>query len=319
MPITPIKTYGSETWKGRIPSRPEEIQYFYQSVASINELEETSNSPKQDIAIIGYACDIGVKRNQGRIGAAEGPAVMRRSLASLAWHYGDRKIWDYGDVVGIDNNLEECQEQFAAQITSALDNNHLPIGIGGGHDIAYAHYLGLKKHLQPRGKTLGIINFDAHFDLRKPNPDGTSGTPFYQSLTDESWSVRYLPIGLQQAGNIQALYRTAERLGVDYITLEDTHQEAKSLDTINRFIDQVDCLYLTIDLDGFSYTLAPGVSAPSPEGLDYNWTLSILDYLIASGKVISCDLAEFNPTYDIDNHTAKLGARLIGKIISSLS
>ena len=41
------------------------------------------------LALLGFACDAGVARNQGRAGAAEGPAALRRALANLAWH-GDR-------------------------------------------------------------------------------------------------------------------------------------------------------------------------------------------------------------------------------------
>lgn len=67
-----------------------------------------------------------------------------------------------------------------------LDNGQLVIGLGGGHEIGWASYQGLMMHLekQEKGKdriNVGIINFDAHFDLRLPEVGPSSGTPFWQA------------------------------------------------------------------------------------------------------------------------------------------
>ncbi|MBT8321916.1 MAG: arginase family protein, partial [Eudoraea sp.] len=76
-----------------------------------------------------------------------------------------------------------------------------------------------------------------------------------------------------------------------------------------------DRVYLTIDLDGFSSAYAPGVSAASPFGFDTQIALWTLQIIIASGKLISMDLAEMNPVYDQDRKTAKLAAGILHHVL----
>lgn len=77
-------------------------------------------------------------------------------------------------------------------------------------------------------------------------------------------------------------------------------------------------MYLTIDLDGFSSAYAPGVSAPSPDGFDPVFIYKVLDFVLKSKKVISCDIAELNPDFDIDENTAFLAARLVDYIAQNI-
>jgi formiminoglutamase len=70
-----------------------------------------------------------------------------------------------------------------------------------------------------------------------------------------------------------------------------------------------------IDLDGFSSAYAPGVSAPSPLGFAPLFVYKVLAYVFESKKVISCDIAELNPDFDIDENTASLAAKLIDYMI----
>ena len=77
------------------------------------------------------------------------------------------------------------------------------------------------------------------------------------------------------------------------------------------FISNVDHVYVTIDLDGFSSAYAPGVSAPSPMGFCPKIVLVSLELILNAKKLISMDIAEMNPKYDIDHQTAKLAASLI--------
>ena len=68
-------------------------------------------------------------------------------------------------------------------------------------------------------------------------------------------------------------------------------------------------------LDGFSSAYAPGVSAPSPLGFTPNFMYKMLQFLFDTKKVISCDIAELNPTLDTDNLTANLAAKLLDFIV----
>ena len=88
---------------------------------------------------------------------------------------------------------------------------------------------------------------------------------------------------------------------------------------IKKFIEKLDHIYITIDLDGFSSAFAPGVSAASPFGFTPEMVLWLLQKILLSGKVISLDIAEMNPEYDRDGQTAKLAAGLVHNIIQSLN
>jgi formiminoglutamase len=78
----------------------------------------------------------------------------------------------------------------------------------------------------------------------------------------------------------------------------------------------VDELYVTVCLDAFPAHVAPGVSAPSALGISVEFAISMLHWIAQSQSVFRynwglADIAEMNPTYDIDSRTAKLAARLI--------
>jgi formiminoglutamase len=68
-------------------------------------------------------------------------------------------------------------------------------------------------------------------------------------------------------------------------------------------------------MDGFSSAYAPGVSAPSPLGFAPSFVYEALAFLFQSKKVISCDIAELNPDFDVDDSTAGLAARLVDYIV----
>jgi formiminoglutamase len=282
------------------------------------------------VVLLGFETDVGVKRNQGRIGAAKGPNHLRQCLANLAWPFNSTLI-DAGNITCQGGELEHSQAS-ASSIVSRLLDQHFVITLGGGHEIAWSSFLGLAKHIAqlkapPR---IGIINFDAHFDLReyrsaKHSLCASSGTPFAQ-IADYCHSANldfnYLCIGVSPTSNTQALYEKARELQVTYI--EDNEisprNEDRHLATIQHFIDNVDIVYLTIDLDVFPAAQMPGVSAPAAFGvsLENLWPL-IAQVLINKHKLKLADLAELNPDFDIDSHSGRLAARLCWEIARTMS
>ncbi|GGG41840.1 formimidoylglutamase [Croceivirga lutea] len=309
---TPSKT----NWSGR---QSEQKLYVHEKVA-FSTLQELEARPQQFV-ILGYACDEGVLLNQGRIGAKKGPEVIRAALAKMPNHLSDKQhLIDVGDIEFTTGNLTEIQNKLAKSVTSLLEKKALPLLIGGGHDIAYGHFNGIKNYLNSIDKksTIGIINFDAHFDLRENSKGANSGTPFYQ-IASENDSFEYLCLGIRKDANDKLLFKTAAELGVTYV-LKDTFRIAfaKEIITwIKAFIAKVDYVYVTIDLDGFSSAYAPGVSAASPMGYAPDIVLECLDTILGSGKLISLDIAEMNPKYDLDGVTAKLAASLLHAVIHS--
>jgi formiminoglutamase len=207
-----------------------------------------------------------------------------------------------------------------------LEKKQFPIVLGGGHDVAYGHYYGIKQYLDAKkqGQSIGIINFDAHFDLRKKTDQGNSGTPFYQIAKEcqsEQIDFNYLCLGIRKDANDRNLFQTAKDLDVIYV-MSETFQIPflEEINTwINAFTKNVDYVYVTVDLDGFSSAFAPGVSAPSPMGFTPHIVLECLKTIIASGKLISLDIAEMNPRFDIDGQTAKLAASLVHYVAHSVS
>jgi formiminoglutamase len=296
--------------------------YLHEKISCV-DMASLEPSDETRIAILGYACDEGVRRNNGRVGAEKGPDAIRQKLGKLPNHLDDgTALLDVGSIHCSNTELESAQIILSQQVKRLLDYKLFPIVLGGGHDIAYGTYNGIKKYLG-NSKSIGIINFDAHFDLRSNQNGSTSGTAFYQIAKDYEASgaaFHYLCLGIREDANDSSLFKTAKELDVKYI-LRDTfriefHNEINAW--INAFIQNVDAVYVTIDLDGFSSAYAPGVSAPSPMGFTPDVVLASLKTIIASGKLTALDIAELNPSYDIDDQTARLAASLIHTLIQSL-
>lgn len=272
--------------------------------------------------VLGFACEEGVARNAGRVGAAQGPAALRKALLNLPiFETKHTHLYDAGDIICIDQNLEAAQVALGDAVRQIRSHGGFPILLGGGHEITYGHYLGLR---QANDTQLGIINLDAHFDCRQPKPTATSGTGFYQIAEEEKQrggKLFYLPIGIQKISNTKALFDEMEKQGVTWIEAEDFHLGNKDhiLESIDGFLAQVDQLYVTIDLDVFAAPYAPGVSAAAFCGIvpdPFFWF--VLRRIMQSPKLISIDIAELNPRFDIDMRTAKLGANLIFELLQKL-
>lgn len=312
-----------DLWTGRISNK---WLYLHEKV-HCTPLEEIPEAQKKSIALLGYACDEGVRRNQGRVGAADGPDAIKSSFGKMPNHLGSNVLLhDVGSITCTNSDMESAQEQLAEAVATLLEKKQFPIVLGGGHDMAYGHYCGIKKYLDAKkeGQTIGIINFDAHFDLRKNTEQSNSGTPFYQIAQDcqkEGIDLNYLCLGIRKDANDRHLFETAKDLNVIYV-MSETFQATflQEITTfINAFTKNVDHVYVTIDLDGFSSAFAPGVSAASPMGFAPHIVLECLKTIISSGKLISLDIAEMNPKYDIDGQTAKLAASLVHHVAHAVS
>lgn len=304
-----------ENWTGRNAMQPE---YWHQVVRVSPNLafDTTSN---QKVGILGYTGEEGVRRNQGRLGTLAGPASIRRCLGSLAHHLPvGLPIFDYGDLLTQEGDLESTHQAITDLTYQLLKSNHFPVWLGGGHDLAFAHGSGVLQFAQENGKKLGIVNLDAHFDLR-PLVDGKghSGSPFYQLASNFQSQFHYLALGIQRAANPKSLFQAAEKLNTKFLVMEDFRLQRWEYieEQISWFLDQVDALYLSVDLDGFSSAFAPGVSAPSPMGFDPEVAFKVFDLLGKSKKLISLDVVELNPTYDQDQATARLAARCVEYVL----
>ncbi|SIQ18095.1 formimidoylglutamase [Maribacter ulvicola] len=307
------KLANKDKWFGR--SSKQQL-YLHEKVKFSNLKEYDLQSEQKTFALLGYGSDEGVKRNLGRTGAALGPDAIRIQLGKMPNHLEEEvELIDFGNLECANNNLNELQQNLTSAVTSLLSKKTVPIILGGSHDLAYGHYNGLAQHL-PKGKKLGIINFDAHFDLRSNTNGNNSGTPFYQIALEEeakNKTIKYMALGIRKDANTKNLFEFAESRKVNYLL--QNHFDINYLEHVQllliQFMEDVDYIYITIDLDGFSSAYAPGVSAASPMGFSPDIVLESLKLIIESEKLLGLDVAELNPKYDIDNQTAKLAASLI--------
>jgi formiminoglutamase len=308
-------------WQGRIDAVDGDAgRRWHQVVQAIDR-----GTRDRGTVLLGFACDAGVARNHGRTGAASAPQVLRRHLANLAWHGGaSARLYDAGDVPCAGDELESAQAAYADRLAALLRAGHRVIGLGGGHEIAWASYQGTAAALRgdPRLPRLGVINFDAHFDLRMPETAGrgSSGTPFLQIAEARAAAglpFQYLCLGISEAANTPALFDRATALGARHVRDVDIGL-ATTASTVREFIQGCDAIYCTFCLDVLPAAVAPGVSAPSGLGVPLHRAVELLRLVRAecrrgtADRLVMADLAEFNPLHDAgDGRTARAAARLV--------
>lgn len=318
MTTTPVDL-GS--WQGRIDAVDGDAGRRWHQV--VRPLQGDGGEP--GTVLLGFACDAGVSRNHGRPGAAAGPQALRRQLANLAWHgAAEARLFDAGDIACDDGDLERAQARYADRLACLLRAGHRVVGFGGGHEIAWGSYLGLAAGLagDPRLNRLGVINFDAHFDLRQPESDGrgSSGTPFLQIAAARATAglpFQYLCLGLSEAANTRALFERASALGARYVKDVDMGAPAAE-QTVREFVAGCDAVYCTFCLDVLPAATAPGVSAPAALGVPLHRAVELLRLALTEcrrgprDKLVMADIAELNPSHDAnDARTARAAARIV--------
>ncbi|MBY0123323.1 formimidoylglutamase [Bacillus sp. S/N-304-OC-R1] len=302
-------------WFGRTDSQTDFLSFrYHQKVNTSGALSQSAK--KGTFGIIGFKCEAGVKRNKGRLGAAEAPEKIREALGKLPWHLPeDTDVLDAGDISCIEDEMEEAQAELGHSITDLLNKNVSPIILGGGHETFYGHYLGARQFIGQEAK-LGIINIDAHFDMRPYDEQTSSGTMFKQILDSDSNSG-YLCLGIQKYGNTRSLFETAGNYNVEYVLEEDmclTNMDPVQ-QKIEGFISAHDYIILTLCTDVINSAFAPGVSAPSPFGLDPKLVRSLIRHIVSNEKALSFDISEVNPAVDENNRTVALAAQLVNEAI----
>jgi formiminoglutamase len=308
-------------WQGREDT--EEGQHGLRWHQVMDQQARSDSCSLRSCALIGFECDLGVAANKGRIGAATGPDVIRNALANLAWH-ADCDVKDAGNIAA-DISLADAQSQYARHLTKNLNDNSFVIGLGGGHEIAWGSHQGLFQHIASNpNKKMGVINFDAHFDLRNPSKTTSSGTPFRQMAEhcqSHNQPFHYACLGVAESSNTAALFTYAKQTNTRYLLDIDCNiNTAKQL--LEPLLNTVDELYVTVCLDVFPAHTAPGVSAPSTLGISVEFVVHMLHWIAESQATFTynwrlADVAEMNPYYDIDNRTAKLAARIVYEMVAT--
>lgn len=272
--------------------------------------------------LLGFACDAGVARNQGRVGAAAGPAGIRKFLAGLPAH-GLTRLLDAGDVACEGDALEAAQDALGQRVAALLGQGARPLVLGGGHEIAWGSFQGLARWLESRGDdgAVLVLNLDAHFDLRTGRP-GSSGTPFDQIASycqERGRKLQYACLGVSRLANTPALFARADEVGAVWVEDRDMGERhlPERLAQLDSLLAAASHVYLTIDLDVLPAAVMPGVSAPAPYGVPMAVVEEIALRVKASGKLRLADMAEYNPRFDVDGHGARAAARLAWQLLSA--
>ncbi|WP_300328553.1 formimidoylglutamase [Fusobacterium sp.] len=295
-----------ELWNGRFDSNEEVDLRLWQVIKEFD-----SSFKGEGICFVGYDTDDGVERNQGRVGAKDGSNAIRKAIQSFPKVEG-LEIYDYKNLSS--KVLEEAQKEYSEKIMNVIKAGMFPIGLGGGHDIAYGSYSGIRKAYPD--KKIGIVNFDTHLDIRPYDNGPTSGTSFKQIL-DNDKNAKYSIVGFKKQGNTKRLIDTAKAYNTLILDEEDEEEYIK--EELLKYVETVDIVYVSFCMDVFDAPYAPGVSAPTIMGLDPKKGKRILRSLMDTGKVVCVDFAEVNPQYDIDSRTAKLAGCLAYDIMLNKS
>ncbi|MCJ7933460.1 MAG: formimidoylglutamase [Chryseobacterium sp.] len=298
-------------WQGRMDG--EEL-LFHRLFQRVKEEHNYDNISPDDFVLHGFAVDEGVRRNKGRQGAKEAPDVIRKNMSNFPVVLPNFSLLDFGNITCEDGNLENTQNSLAKNVSKVLLKGGKSLVLSGGHEVTYAHYLGVKTAF-PEQK-IGIINIDAHFDNRQPEKGvgPSSGTGFWQIA--QEGPIHSLHIGIQRNSNTLKLFDTAHQYGMKYILADELFFEnlPSIYQRIDELLDNVDFAYLTICMDVFNASIAPGVSASAYNGIFADATfMHFYKHILKNKKLVALDVAEVNPSFDIQDRTARLAACLVNE------
>jgi len=270
-----------------------------------------------DIAIIGAPFDSGT---QFRAGARFGPRSVREASTLFSFgHAGaydheddkvyldsDVKIVDMGDadIVHTDTVKSHANIEFA--VKCALKAGALPVIIGGDHSVNIPCINAFQGE-----KPFHILQIDAHLDF----VDERHGVRFGHGNPMRRAAEKNYVSGLTQVGirNVSSTakegYEQARLMGSDIISVRQARQMGM-VNVVNR-IPKDERLYISIDIDAFCPSIAPGTGTPSHGGFLYYEVLEILKNVADRNQIVGADLVEVAPDYDASGSTATLAAQVL--------
>jgi agmatinase len=269
-----------------------------------------------DIAILGAPYDFGT---QWRPGARFGPRAIRE--ASTLFSFGHAGAYDFeddetyldgvrmvdlGDADIIHTNTEKSHANIEYGVRKILAAGALPVVMGGDHSINIPCVNAFSNH-----GPIHIVQIDAHLDF----VDERHGVRFGHGNPMRRAAEKDYVTGLSQVGirNVSSTakegYEDARKMGSDILSVRQFRKMGVEA-TLARVPEGVD-YYLTIDIDGFDPSIAPGTGTPSHGGFLYYEMLEFIDGLTKRGRIVGIDLVEVAPDYDHTGTTAILAAQVL--------
>ncbi len=289
-----------------------------------------------DVVIFGVPTDEGIRRNGGRIGASQAPTAIREWLGKLTpfagphfrRHLDDLRIADLGSIP--EGDLEAMHEAASQTTSELIGSGKIVVALGGGHDVTYPLVQGFRNGLSgrdgQRGREAGLINVDAHLDVReKKNGKHHSGGSF-RLLLEEGIvkGEHFAEIGIQSFAASRAHFDWVLQQGARILTFEDATEVhlPTAFEECEIAITRGDPdfpIYLSFDMDCVRASDAPGVSAPTPIGFLAEEAYELAVAAGLSKNVRMFDIVEVSPPHDVDGRTARLAARIIAGFLAGVA
>ena len=286
---------------------------------------EDLTSLNADVAILGAPFDFGA---QWRSGARMGPRGIRE--ASTLFSFGHAGAYDFeddvvyldpakvdivdvGDADIIHTDTIQSHKNIEAAVRQIRKAGALPVVLGGDHSINIPCINAFDDVPE-----LHVVQIDAHLDF----VDERHGVRFGHGNPMRRAAEKPYVTGLTQIG-IRNVSSTAKEGYDDARTMGSDIQSVRHLRKMGTaaMLDRIPTgvpYYVTIDIDAFDPSIAPGTGTPSHGGLLYYEVLELLDGLTKQGDVIGVDLVEVAPDYDPTGATSILAAQILMNFIGRI-
>jgi arginase len=290
------------------------------------------------VHIIGVPLDLGGNRR----GVDMGPSALR--IAGLAERLAQlgRTVVDRGDLpspIPETQELRDERQKYIHEIARVcqqvyetagrtLEEAAMPLVIGGDHSLAAGSVAAVAAWARKTQRApIGLLWVDAHGDMNTPATSmsgNVHGMPLAALLGPEPSSLagiggfcpKVLPAHTVLIGvrNLDEREKEAVRNShVHVFTMKDIDRQGIASvveQAVNLAGNGTAGIHVSFDLDACDPGIAPGVGTPVKGGLDYREAHMVMEIVADSGLLTSLDLVEVNPTLDVRNTTAQLGAEL---------
>ena len=270
-----------------------------------------------DVAVLGAPFDAGT---QYRSGARFGPRSVREASTLFSFGHagaydheddttyltGDVRIVDMGDADIVHTDTRQSHANIETGVRAALAAGALPVVIGGDHSVNIACI----NAFDDQGD-IHILQIDAHLDfvdVRHGVRNG-HGNPMRRAA-EKPYVTGLTQVGIRNVSSTtQEGYEAAREMGSDILSVRQMRKLGAEA-TAKRIPPEAR-VYITLDIDAFCPSIAPGTGTPSHGGFLYYEVLELLQHVAQSHEIVGIDLVEVAPDYDHSNSTSILAAQVL--------
>ncbi|MBD3787230.1 MAG: agmatinase [Sphingomonadales bacterium] len=274
-----------------------------------------------DVAVMGAPFDFGT---QFRAGARFGPRAVREASTLFSFgHAGaydhedeavylgpEVRIVDIGDADIVHTDTETSHANIETGVRAILAAGALPVVIGGDHSVNIPCIRAFEQTCRRDGP-IHIVQIDAHLDfvdVRHGVRHG-HGSPMRRAA-ERDYVSGITALGIRNVSSTaRDGYEAARAMGDDILSVRQVRK--LGVEGVLARIPAGARVYVTIDIDGFCPSIAPGTGTPSHGGFLYYEVLEILQGIARGHEVVGIDLVEVAPDYDPTGSTAVLAAQVL--------